>query len=265
MSKLIVLYSLFLSIQVFGYSQKQIALSDYEFRRYVRPQLRSISNDFQTLLFALNPELKEFKSSYNDIRSMYSQIKEIEESCSENFINDDCFKLIKKVNSITKGLLKSNYLITDVKVNDVDEKNIHYHIFEDYQNQVLSLWTYTDSLLFQKQYLDFFIFDHAKLMNEVREIYSFYNLFLLKSSFKPTRQEFTSYWIGFIKPIYDRVLIYNKIDYFKHNITEFNMTWNILNVKLTKRNIPISKQVSTILNIMHNRWNNILKVSLKPN
>jgi hypothetical protein len=71
-----------------------------------------------------------------------------------------------------------------------------------------------------------------------------------------------SYWIGFIKPVEEFIINKNEMSYFKENITRFNVNWNILNVKLTKRNIPISKQIKTLLNIMHNRWNNILKVSL---
>jgi hypothetical protein len=262
MLKLISLYTLCFMGLGWGYSLDQISLSDYEYRRYVRPQLKSISTDYQTLLFLLNPSLQVFKESYRTIRDIYSYKEKIEKECHENFINDECYKIILDINKQSKKLILSDYSVEKVKIDNVDEQFFHYNLFQSFQNLALSYKLLTDKLIFQKEYIDFNIFDYRELINKTTELYSVFNLFILKSSFKPTRSEFTAYWIGFIKPVFEHILIQNNLDYFKNNITNFNVTWNILNVKLTKRNIPISKQIKTLLNIMHNRWNNILKVSL---
>lgn len=262
MLKLICLYTVCFLGGLQAYTLDQISLSDYEYRRYVRPQLKSISTDYQTLVFLLNPHLEKFKESYRIIRDIYAKKESIEKDCHENFMNEECYKIIEFINNKSKGLILSNYSIKDIKIKNVDEKFFHYNLFQNYQNLALSYKLITDKLVFQKNYIDFNVFDYRELINKTTELYSVFNLFILKSSFKPTRSEFTSYWIGFIKPVFEHILVENNLEYFKNNITKFNVNWNILNVKLTKRNIPISKQIKTLLNIMHNRWNNILKVSL---
>ncbi len=55
----------------FAYTQKDINLSDYGFNRYVRPNLISISQDYQTLMVMMNPELKHFKP----INGILNQLK----------------------------------------------------------------------------------------------------------------------------------------------------------------------------------------------
>jgi hypothetical protein len=262
MLKMIFLYTVILGNLAWGYTLEQISLSNYEYRRYVRPQLKSISTDYQTLFFLINPHLKVFKESYRVIKEIYAEKKDIALKCHENFINDECFEIIKKIDSQINKLFISDYKIENVEIKNIDEKYMHYIQFQNYQNQVLSLKLHSNKLVFQKKYIDFNIFDYQKFVNSITDLYSVFNLYLLKSSFKVTKDEFTAYWNDFIRPVFEHILVNDDMKYFKHNITRFNVTWNVLNVKLTKRNIPLSKQVKTLLNIMHNRWNNILKVSL---
>ena len=49
-----------------AYTAKNINLTDYEFIRYVRPQLNSITQDYQTLLGLLNPEQKRYQPAFSN-------------------------------------------------------------------------------------------------------------------------------------------------------------------------------------------------------
>ena len=245
-----------------AYTSDQISLSDYEFRRYVRPQLRSISQDYQTLLFSLNPQLKSFKYSYNLVKRLFVLRNDLTSECEENFINEKCYEVIEEMNKNLISLIDDKIDTYSFEIPNKDERLLIQLNYEIYQNKVLALYTTIQNLIFQKSIIELLIFDKIKVINLINEVYSDFNLLLLNVSKKEVRPEFIAYWNGFIRPVTEYIIIDNRMSYFKRNITKLNVNWNLLNVKLTKRNIPISKQVKTLLNIMHNRWNNILKVSL---
>lgn len=245
-----------------AYTSDQISLSDYEFRRYVRPQLRSISQDYQTLLFSLNPQLKSFKNSYNLVKRLFVLRNDLTSECEENFINEKCYEVIEEMNKNLISLIDDKIDTYSFEIPNKDERLLIQLNYEIYQNKVLALYTTIQNLIFQKSIIELLIFDKIKVINLINEVYSDFNLLLLNVSKKEVRPEFIAYWNGFIRPVTEYIIIDNRMSYFKRNITKLNVNWNLLNVKLTKRNIPISKQVKTLLNIMHNRWNNILKVSL---
>tara|TARA_B100001971_G_scaffold61895_1_gene56893 strand:+ start:94810 stop:95610 length:801 start_codon:yes stop_codon:yes gene_type:complete len=262
MTKYLLVYTLFFQFIAHSYTLEQISLSDYEFRRYVRPQLRSISQDYQTLLFALNPHLKDFKGSFNSVRKLFILKNDLQTNCDENFINPKCYQVIEEMSSITKDLINAKVSMKNLEMPTIDELVYIELYYELYQNKMLKLYTSLQNLKFQHDILEFFIFDKLKVINQINIAYTELNLLLLNVSMKEVRSELVTYWNGFIKPVTEYIIVENRMTYFKNNITKLNVNWNLLNVKLTKRNIPISKQVKTLLNIMHNRWNNILKVSL---
>lgn len=262
MTKFLIVYTMLFSSFSLAYTSDQISLSDYEFRRYVRPQLRSISQDYQTLLFSLNPQLKSFKNSYNLVKRLFVLRNDLTSECEENFINEKCYEVIEEMNKNLISLIDDKIDTYSFEIPNKDERLLIQLNYEIYQNKVLALYTTIQNLIFQKSIIELLIFDKIKVINLINEVYSDFNLLLLNVSKKEVRPEFIAYWNGFIRPVTEYIIIDNRMSYFKRNITKLNVNWNLLNVKLTKRNIPISKQVKTLLNIMHNRWNNILKVSL---
>ena len=100
-------------------------------------------------------------------------------------------------------------------------------------------------------------------IKQINKAYNQFNIYLIVSSDIRFQEEFMAYWNGVIKPVTKVVLSHNEKSYFIRNLNDFNLRWNVLNIELTKRNKKIPKQVETLLKIMHNRWNNILKVTLR--
>ncbi len=87
-----------------SYQLDSIAISDYEFRRFVRPQLRSISNEYQTLLFALNPELKDFKKTYSEFRDLTQISFKLKDACSKG--GAACLRLLTDASQVLKEISK---------------------------------------------------------------------------------------------------------------------------------------------------------------
>ena len=98
--------------------------------------------------------------------------------------------------------------------------------------------------------------DAMKLMN------TFYT-FIHHSSDTRFRNEFISFWNDFYKVVVFNILTQKDKEMFIRKVNDLNLRLNMLNVVLTKRNHQISKQTSTLLKVVHRRWNNVLKVTLR--
>ena len=86
----------------FGYPPQSLKLTDYEYQKYVRPQLKSILQDYQTMMLLLNPELKSLKDSFSDIKAIIKFQLELKDLCLKGQIKGcmDQLKQIKKLLSI---------------------------------------------------------------------------------------------------------------------------------------------------------------------
>lgn len=257
---LVAIFSLFSVCH--AYETENIAISDYEFRRYVRPQLKSISNEFQTLIFALNPELKDFKNIYTNIRSINRINQKIRRECkvSTKACSPELEKIEKELLKIVKGFAQAK--LPESK--DLGALMSWQHSKELLNQEALRLSQTTQNLLFQKEITGSLPSSLLSYSEELSGLYDRFNVFIYKASDDRFSNEINNFWVNFIKPVENFALLADNKTYFKGRITELNLVWHMLNVKLTKRSYKPNKQVSTLLNIMHRRWNNILKVSLKP-
>ena len=247
-----------------SYRLKNIKLTDYEFSRYIKPQLNSISQEYYNLLSLLNPEFKNVKGTFYLSRDIYKLSLSLSKVCS-NKNNPSCISLIdgliKKTNQIIS--LNSSYFVLNKKKFLSGQSFINSLIsYNNFFGHIMNL----NSKLRDFKYFYFSEINFKQTMNlekSILETINLYNLYLLHTSDNRFKQKFTSYWNGFIRPVNEIILPLSDKNHFIRKINDFNIKWNELNVQLTKKNKPISKQVKTLLKVMHNRWNNILKVSLR--
>lgn len=266
MMKLLMLTLLSFSFSSFAYPPKSMDMTEYEYRRYVRPQLKSILQDYQTLLLLLNPEFKPIKKSFSDMKLLLKLKLELKDNCSGGQVKSciiqlqkaqDIIASLKKTSNTKVDLLKKEYLT-------IDEKLKSQKIYGDYQNHLLKAQTSIENLILDVTLVppkSLYLRVHKDNINKV--ITSFY-LFTTEASDNRFKNDLNGYWSNFVMPVYKFVIVKDEKEYFIHNINEFNIRWNSLNVRLSKRGKVVSKQVKTLINIMHNRWNRILKITLNP-
>jgi hypothetical protein len=261
----IILLILFFSLNVSAYTKKDISLAGHEFNRYIRPQLNSITQDYYTLLMLLNPEFKNLKTTYYKYKQIHSLAMQITTKCSVKK-NIDCIselqKIIKGLSSILKLHIKPINIVLKKHINGqeiltayTNEQKYKDHLFQ-------TIFTIKDYLFFYQANIQQ-VYKIESIKSMIIENRNIFNLSVLQATDSRFRSKFTSYWNDFIKPVNNMILPKNDQEYFLRKLNEFNLRWNELNIQLTKRNKPIPKQVKTLLNIMHNRWNRILKVTLR--
>lgn len=257
---------LLFALSCWAYPPQALDMTEYEYRRYVRPQLKSLIQDTYNLLFLLNPEFKEIKSAFGETKKLTRLHHELKDNCPKENI-DSCMLNIKDIKEVLKRLSKATNTpvnLKDKKYLNIDEKISAQKNYTVFRNQIIKTFVEVDNILLKsviKKSPNTYL---KTLKHEINLTLNTFYSYITDASDNRFKTEFSSYWTSFVIPVSKHILIDDQSSYFVNNINELNLRWNNLNVRLTKRNKKIPKQVKTLLNIMHNRWNNILKVSLNP-
>lgn len=257
---------LFLPYLTYAYDIKGQDLTQYEYIRYVRPQLKSIIQDYKSLVILLNDDLLDFKANINSFRSLIDSTAKLEREC-KTIESDFCYSNLKDIHSHFLNLIKlfdKQQINVTISINKVDKQIRAWHLLENVRLEIINSFFQIDSALVRYGLDSKKKLSTTEVFHLVEKNYILFNLFLLENSKEEFKTPLHAYWLSFIKPVYKYVLIKDNKEYFQKNLTELNFRWNELNVYLTKKIKNLPKKVTTLVNVMHNRWNNILKVTLKP-
>ena len=240
-------------------------LSKYEFSRYVKPQLKSILNEYSSLFISLNENLTPFKPVMRFYRDSSIHLQKIKSLCSKMDNNLCQINLIK-----LGGVLKENLEKADkISYENNPEQSLNQYLvgiglLEEFKLTLFYNFLKIDGHIVEYRIKDSSTLSVQTLQHIIDQIDFKFNTFLLSQADQRVQNALTAFWVDFIIPVNQIILQNDDIDYFKSKLTELNIRWNELHMMLTKKNITVSKHSATLLNIMHNRWNNILKVTLKP-
>jgi len=263
--KFIFCFYLLVSQLAFSYTAGDINLNGSEYQRYVRPQLININQDFVTLVIQLNPELKESKSIFNYFKNLNEITEQLKDKCSHEQ-NDICISKIKQaiqiVGSISRLSLNSPTL-TNKENFTADNLIESFQDFYKYKSKLNDLNLTLENYLFFEQAKIHKLKNINDISTLIYEVENNFYVYINSSSDNRFKDEFLSFWNDVYRPLNYIISTELSKEAFVRRINDLNLRINILNVTLTKRHHNISKQAITILGTIHNRWNNVLKVTLR--
>jgi hypothetical protein len=275
MKKIILLLFFFLlSSNSFSYSFFKIKPSDIKltpesFRRYAKPQLRSIIKEYFHVIRKISPETESLISLRRDIYSISKITNNFIKNCSRHQENEevDCSRKIQELSSSLKKYEKNLYT-------KFEEFSISHGEIEDklgYQTLLRNLIRLLAGA--NHHFEEFRILsatDFEKYASNIDDVsrsiqgsVSVINLninILMPSKLK---NEFEKIWSSFILPIEEKVLIANNRKFLTSHLERLNIDWNSFNKNMTKGNYNISMNKIKVTKIMHNRWNAVLKLILR--
>lgn len=251
-----------LSFKAIAYIPEQIKFSDLEYNRYIKPQLRSILFDYQTLIFTQNAHLQNFKSLFSNSRSLLDELERMERACTQ--INEDCISILRIIEKNLKSLFKDTYNATvELPIEFVKMEN--FLRSEELRHKLADL-------IFQniervKTVIKFSSFARVssieKMIFELKNIFNLVHLMSLELVDYRFQKSFSNFWVNFGKPIQLYVLIGNQPEYLKYQLNQLNISLHELHVGMTKRNKTVTNQTKTILKTIDLRWRSILKIIVR--
>jgi len=250
-----------------GYTYKNIDITNFEYRRYVKPQLKNIVNDYKTLLISITPILKPLDKSFKIKMNLYKIesktpkecYKREGENCKKIFddLSVDLNKLTTIISNFVDGSRQKEVSISDQLKSQHTKEILKLQLIQlrDHLHQIKLELKFNLSPTISTRLLKEYILKTIIKLDD-------YYLSLSDHRFRESLQDYHS---SFIVPVTKHILLHDNRKVFIQNINEFNIRINALAMRMTKLNLPISNQAKTLIKIIHHRWNNILKVSLITN
>ncbi len=255
----------------FHFDKLNIKLSFPRYSRYVRPQLKNIVSDFFHIMKKIEPAEQDLILIRNKTQSINDLWDNWVKHCSVND-QDKCYKLIKKVYIESRALdtlilvfqnkrlrikhFENSDLLDDVlhltgSLEEISIMNYQIlHLIEE--SLIISSSSYNTSRLT--------IEGPKKLLNNMLTSSELIMTALISKNFQ---NEFDKIWFGFIKKIQRQILFNQSPDYLLKYLGDLNMSWNSFHMKVSKSKLKLKNQELKVIQIMHNRWNSILKVLLR--
>lgn len=254
----------------FFFKPGQIDISKDQYRRYIRPQLVNIVNEYYSLLKKLEPktsdaiELKEKVLSLSKLWQSYtrtrcpgeSDCKEKRENVAQAARNID--KLILRIQSKSisaEGPGNEAHLDSEINLTrSIDQISLQIyrlnHLIEENQ-------------LFEET--PFAHFNHSKRdIGETVTMLKISTEILVTQKLSPIfKKDFDKLWNGYIVVLEQEILDADGPEVLLRHMGSLNLSWNTFHMKMTKGNDYFPKTLISHINIMHNRWNSFLKIALR--
>ncbi|MCB9061320.1 MAG: hypothetical protein H6622_07350 [Halobacteriovoraceae bacterium] len=270
--KLVILF--LFSLQCFAYSyfyfdKSKVSIDERTYRKYIVPQLKSITVEFYHILSKMNENNLKVVNVKNRITELNSDWQKWRKSCFRP--GPDCnielpkfYDRIKESDQNISSLLKKgqaldleDYTKFDVYLNYLKQldlvANNSFNIVHKFEQVLI----HTD-----ETYLPY-----PDIINEIST--DLHNLkieteILLFTIFEKNEADnFYFVWNSFIKKIESYILHENDPNVLIELLEYMNMSWNTFHMELVKGDLKIPKKLNVTFQVMHNRWNSILKIILK--
>lgn len=253
-------------VAAIAYSSKNIKLTQNEYTRWVKPQLKNISQDYQTLLTLLNPNLKNVKENFALFKALRDKSEYFISSCATpgkiecTQVVNEYISILGRVIVSTETLeLKKDSGLNVIRENTIETLELH-SLFQQY---LMDLYF---------KFLNYSFFYNSEisssatpnsLIKDIHQIYNSYNFYILSNSDPRFFEAFSEFWNDFIRPVESILLVEKDKSHYIRRLNDLNLRWNFFHVELTKRNKTVSKAVTSLLTTMHNRWKISLRVTLR--
>lgn len=270
------LFLSFLSIQkiqanYYPYESKAAKLSEASFKRYVVPQLKSISKEFYHIIVKLHPAHDSLIKLNAQGKSLVKSLNAFEVSCPTMKVGcDDKLKTIYKMSrNIDKTILTiQKYKVTFDGISRKNDNGLYYMkligLLDKIGNNNYKLMHYLEEyrLTANTNYSSFFSKKHVitRLIHDI-----LVNTKMAMTGFlnENIQSDFEAVWFHFITPLEESVIDDNNKNFLVSQLENLNISWNTFHMKMTKGNFKLDKSITSIIKIMHNRWNSILKIILR--
>lgn len=254
--------------QYFHFDADKAKVNNQSYKRYILPQLKSLLKEYYHILEKVDPLQKEvikIKAKTLDMRKTWEKTRSL---CVE--VSPECTEGLREIYGYSRELDKelSTYLNEKMpfpKDNLKVDSSLKLHgsldrLFNlNYQN----LHAIEEYLLTSGTPLYPFNKIHKNLGKNLHQMSLTCEMAMTGKLLPEIQEEFDFVWSNFFKTIENHLLESKGQDYFLRRLGELNMSWNSFSMKMTKGNLRVPKEVSSLVKLMHNRWNSILKIILK--
>ncbi|MBI2520512.1 MAG: hypothetical protein HYV97_08840 [Bdellovibrio sp.] len=239
------------------------------FKKYVKPQLKGMLTEFFLVLRKANPVQYEIITLRNQImdinlawKNWLSLCPKMSEECEAPLLG--VYQLLHKLDFILNDTLLSKIKLKGLKdqsdidatlllMRDLDKVTLESYALSHQMEELLI--TINTGYYYNKSHPDLSPILHSMLLSSE---------FIMTSQIDSLyRKEIEYIWEGFFKQIERRLIIEDDQTFLFNGLGDLNMAWNGFHMRMAKSSLHIDKEIVNLIELMHNRWNAILRYILE--
>ncbi len=222
-------------------------------------------NEYFLVMKKVSPESAKILSLRKYALSINSKSESITLECRD--FNSKCSNQLKSIKKEIVNFEKSIFKeIEDVKITSVqiDDQIEYLRLLKDLAVKISSLsHSIEEYSLLKDSELERYSKNMYDISDGTNEALFLLNLKINTLMPSHLRPEFEKVWKGFVLPIEQNVLRKNDKEFLLSHLERFNIDWNSFHKNITKGNFDLPKSKTLYSDIIHNRWNQILKIILR--
>ena len=251
----------------FFFKKSDIRIAKETYFRYIKPQIKSIIQDFFTIIKKEGELQTELINIYNKILTIEKKYIVDGKSCNrpEQTL---CSKYIKKIYHLTQNLdddvFKTLNHLSKFSLTNIDgeiELGVYLHNISSFNYKIMHIIEKALSLSDQYQ-LDVLL-QQESIYQTIHKMAVFSRMSITTTMDPAIKEDFDFILFSFISPLEAQIVPSNQPDFLIDRLEDLNMSWNSFNMKLSKGNIKVSNNVSRGIQVIHRRWVSILKILLQ--
>jgi hypothetical protein len=252
------------------YANDTLVLSEYNYRTFIKPQMKNVLSDFYGLLgsmHALNPFIVRIKSDLIDIQTYY---RKWTIGCLE-IRDDECLEFLK---SMQTKLFSIDELIQRIRSKPEilmdDQTEFDLKVFRlrsdlaGFEKEILQFTDYlTEEIILYNTILVKYTKPHIVFQESLDRVNLYYGKLLFALVRDIHREEFILLFHAFISPLEKYLVAEDRPEILLQNMESFNFSLNHFGRTLLfgSESLQNSDQQSLIKQLQ-NHWNVILKLVL---
>lgn len=237
-------------------------LNDLKFYRYAQPQLKNLSTEFFLVLKKLNANHESFIDIQKSLTTHLHHLttcKNLKYCAAVDKITHDLNLYEKTLWKIQNNLTKINTVSEDF---DIDKILRSSNLSKAMLKQVYLLKSDLDIYLaIDKNGEDAFL--KHKFFGELKKLQLKAQLGATSLIDNNYQGDFNLVYENFIMPIQKHILQNNDKNFLISRFRELDAIWNTFHMKVDREVQNFPKESLSLIKIMHNRWNSVLKTILR--
>jgi hypothetical protein len=259
--------SLGLSDNTFFQQEKRAYISPENFKNYVRPQVKSIIQEYYAMAARLGPlqaDLLEVKNKIFDLKwkwmTWYQECQKISYPCTARL--HDFYATSRNIDIMVLQLQKNAFILN----NTLDNLHINTVILLSHSLDRISNLNYTflhhlEEILITANTQYFKPFSSSDYLTPIlHEMHLTSEETINGGLEKNVRENFDYIWANFIKKLEEYVVLKEQSNYIPDRLDELNLAWNSFHTKISSRDYKLPGHILASAATIRDRWNSIIKL-----
>lgn len=239
-------------------------VSDYELRRYILPQVRSLVQDYYSFISIIQENKKIPNSLYRELPSLKKLAKSIKNTCITSEQSPYCQnKLIELAVQLAEFQKSKDKAMANVECAAKAQDRCLELLQSNAQLEAYSHQVYHRALSLRVGAPYNSLNSMLEFEKSLERQLLLADLWLADSVTSSYGDEVHLVLSNFILPLEKWMLYQNDSEFLKLAYHELSGVWNHFSIQMRKRIDGVPKRAKILVNTMANRWNSIMKVALR--